>query len=173
MSKATETGSGRQRKSTGFFPRTSLTGLTSINDGPPNNAVLKKKARPSSSFFMPSAIFTGEGRSPKDADEGCESPKTRPRTLIKNGMPSSLFSSVRPLRPTEEEEQLTSPTPRESSIEEEQGFEDVPHGGVVLHHGETQATGGLFRKRKEYLVLTDSHLLRFKSYSRAVDMFPS
>lgn len=43
----------------------------------------------------------------------------------------------------------------------------------VLHHGEVQTTGGVFRKKKEYLVLTNSHLLRFKNQSKASESFPS
>jgi len=46
-------------------------------------------------------------------------------------------------------------------------------GKSVLHHGEVQTTSGMFRKKKEYLVLTDTHLVRFKSQSRAAEMFPS
>lgn len=43
----------------------------------------------------------------------------------------------------------------------------------VLHHGEVQLAGGMFRKKSQYLVLTDKHLVRFKSRSRASDVFPS
>lgn len=46
-------------------------------------------------------------------------------------------------------------------------------GGTVLHHGETQSTGGMFRKRSQYLVLTETHLVRFKSQSRAAEFFPA
>ena len=43
----------------------------------------------------------------------------------------------------------------------------------MLHHGEVQTTSGMFRKKKEYLVLTDTHLIRFKSQSRASESYPS
>ena len=43
----------------------------------------------------------------------------------------------------------------------------------MLHHGEVQTAGGMFRKRCLYFVLTDTYLLRFKSQSRASEMFPS
>jgi hypothetical protein len=46
-------------------------------------------------------------------------------------------------------------------------------GKNVLHHGEVQTTSGLFRKKKEYLVLTDTHLIHYKSQSRASEAFPS
>lgn len=52
------------------------------------------------------------------------------------------------------------------------GATDVA-AGVVLHHGATQSSAGMFRKRSQYLVLTDSHLVRFKSQNKASEMFPS
>ena len=44
---------------------------------------------------------------------------------------------------------------------------------LVLHHGDVQLAGGMFRKKSQYLVLTDNHLIRFKSRSKAADVFPS
>ncbi len=46
-------------------------------------------------------------------------------------------------------------------------------GRTVRQHGEVQTTGGMFRKRSQYLVLTDTHLVRFKSQARALETFPS
>lgn len=175
MSKPTDSG-GKRRRSTGFLARNTLSALTPIHDAFTSNAAAvaaeKKTTRPAS-FFTHSTMLDGEGRSPRDSDGSTEPPRNRPRTLIKNGRPTSIFGSLRSMRSTEEEEQLTSPASKASSIDEERLREPVPHGGVVLHHGEVQTTGGMFRKRKEYLVLTDTHLLRFKSYSRAAEAFPS
>ncbi|KAI9793359.1 MAG: hypothetical protein M1816_000251 [Peltula sp. TS41687] len=171
MSKPTETG-GKRRKSAGFFPRATISALTPIRDDTSSNPVLKKKSRPAS-FFIPSAKSDAESKTSKQIDEHCESPKHRPRTLLKNGRPSSIFGSLRTRRLSEEEEQLTSPLSKESSMEDEREWEAFYHGSVVLHHGEVQTTGGMFRKRKEYLVLTDTYLLRFKSYARAVEVYPS
>ena len=42
---------------------------------------------------------------------------------------------------------------------------------VVIHHGEVQTGGGMFRKRSQYLVLTNTHLLRFKSRGKAAEVF--
>lgn len=44
---------------------------------------------------------------------------------------------------------------------------------AILHHGEIQSTGGMWRKKSQYLVLTDTHLIRFKNQSKAADAFPS
>lgn len=46
-------------------------------------------------------------------------------------------------------------------------------GHVVLHHGECQTAGTMWRKRNHYLVLTDTHLVRFKSQHKAADLFPT
>lgn len=42
---------------------------------------------------------------------------------------------------------------------------------IVLLHGEVQTSAGMFRKKKEYLVLTETHMIRFKSQARAAEMF--
>lgn len=46
-------------------------------------------------------------------------------------------------------------------------------GHVVLHHGEVQTAGTMWRKRNHYLVLTDTHLIRFKTQQKAADLFPT
>ena len=42
---------------------------------------------------------------------------------------------------------------------------------VIIHHGEVQTASGMFRKRSHYLVLTNTHLLRFKSRAKASEVF--
>ncbi len=42
----------------------------------------------------------------------------------------------------------------------------------VKQHGEVQTNMGIFRKKKEYLVLTETHLLRFKNEAQAAEAFP-
>lgn len=52
-----------------------------------------------------------------------------------------------------------------------------PRNGIwssaILHYGEIQTTGGMWKRKSQYLVLTDTHLVRFKSQSKAADAFPS
>ncbi|KAG9247089.1 hypothetical protein BJ878DRAFT_494066 [Calycina marina] len=43
---------------------------------------------------------------------------------------------------------------------------------TVLFDGEVQTTSGTFRKKKEWMVLTDKHLIRFKNQNQAADAFP-
>ena len=47
---------------------------------------------------------------------------------------------------------------------------NVPTHTVMLH-GEVQTSAGMFRKKKEYLVLTETHILRYKSQMKAADAF--
>jgi voltage-gated potassium channel Kch len=47
-------------------------------------------------------------------------------------------------------------------------------GHKVLHYGEVQAgNSNVFRKRTQFIVLTESHLIRFRSQVKAAEMFPS
>ncbi|KAI9752184.1 MAG: GID complex subunit containing RING finger motif [Chaenotheca gracillima] len=175
MSRSSDTGSWGRRKSAGFFPRPSMNALTPIQDGSQDdtNTTLKKKRRPAS-FFVPSTNASlPDNRSPKDG-EMPGSPKTRPRTLLKNSRPTSIFGSLKSIHSTEEEEELVSSPVRDGPYEDgERSNEPFASSRVVLHHGEVQTSGGVFRKKKDYLVLTEKHLIRFKSQSRAVEAFPS
>lgn len=41
------------------------------------------------------------------------------------------------------------------------------HPKLVLHHGEVQTSSSMFRKKKEYLALTETHIIRYKSQAKA------
>ena len=43
---------------------------------------------------------------------------------------------------------------------------------TLLHHGEVQMAGSMFRKKGQYLVLTNAYLLRFKNQNQASEVFP-
>lgn len=105
------------------------------------------------------------------------SPQSRPRTSQK-GKPSTLFGSFGKksgnlLR--DKSHDSLDITTEPSTFESGQGSEQIngSRGKRVIHHGEVQTTSGLFRKKKEYLVLTETHLTRYKSQSRASEVFPS
>ncbi|KAI9808650.1 MAG: hypothetical protein M1825_003801 [Sarcosagium campestre] len=158
----------------GFFPRPSLTSLTPIHDGSSDGAALKKKKRRPASFLVASeGSDYKSGSTGKDDGEPQDSPKLRSRTLLKSSRPSSIFGSLRSQHSPEDEEKMLPPAARDSPVEIDRRDARFGSGMVVLHHGEVQTTGGMFRKRKEYLVLTDTHLVRFKSQSRAAEIFPS
>lgn len=111
----------------------------------------------------------------RDNDDGSRSPKIeRPRTLQKSSR-NSMFGSLRSLHSLDDDEKMTRSTSKTSMHEEEVSSSDPRFQGIfgttVLHYGEVQ-TAGTFRKRNHFLVLTESHIIRFKSQSKATEMFP-
>ncbi|KAI7969078.1 hypothetical protein EIK77_000161 [Talaromyces pinophilus] len=90
---------------------------------------------------------------------------------------ASMFGSFRSLQSMEDE--LAGQRSRGASIDDNDlvasslGHAKKSLGHVVLHHGEVQTAGTMWRKRNHYLVLTDTHLIRFKSQHKAADLFPT
>lgn len=103
-------------------------------------------------------------------------PKSRPKTLQKASR-TSVFGSLRSVHSLEEGEELSRTGSKSSSLHEDDGESLIKgkdgYGNTVLQYGEVQSVGTMFRKRNHFLVLTESHLIRFKSQSNAVEMFPS
>ncbi|CZR60044.1 uncharacterized protein PAC_09939 [Phialocephala subalpina] len=112
----------------------------------------------------------------KNGGGSLDSPKLRPRTLQKGNRPSSIFGSLGRKSTVHisqgDEENLGSARPASPS-----DGDAMPSNSSfsrnVLYHGEIQTTSGMFRKKKEYLVLTETHLVRFKTQARAAETFPS
>jgi Ran GTPase-activating protein (RanGAP) involved in mRNA processing and transport len=168
----------RRRKSLGIFGHSA-----SHNDGSSTEKfqVIRRKQRPSS-ISTSSSIPEGRtsplpGSAISDTYEKPESPKARPRTLQKPAR-SSVFGSLRSLRSLEDEEKLTQVDSKDSSVDDFEGVGGPINvrdlfGYTVLHFGEVQTTGGVFRKRNQYLVLTETHLIRFRNQAKAVEAFPT
>ncbi|PQE22300.1 leucine rich repeat protein [Rutstroemia sp. NJR-2017a WRK4] len=178
-----------RRKSLSLLSRASLSNLSQINTDVGNHHGKedkehkdKKKSGKRGSIFgslaptintEPENVTTTGSPVKNDT---LHSPKLRPRTLQK-GRPSSLFGSLgrRSMTDLDEEKEVIGMTP-ESPLEDLHflgpGIQYIGNSPSILHHGEVQTTTGMFRKKKEYLVLTDTHLIRFKSMSRAIDAFP-
>ncbi|CEL01628.1 Putative Leucine rich repeat protein [Aspergillus calidoustus] len=171
-----------RRKSLGAFGPLSTTanpGPIPLDRSTTHDAnVLRKRQRRNSGFFG------GRNPSPVRAPAGHRGPGTEnptPRvaslpTIAVDGPPrsrrkslqkrrTSVFGSLRSLHSLDDDEQ------RRHSRDGEDVGNGV--GSIILHHGEIQITGGMWRKKSQYLVLTDTHLVRFKSLNKAMDMFPS
>lgn len=84
-----------------------------------------------------------------------------------------MFGSFRSLRSLEDDEKSLGRSKGSSADDEDASESRSGIGSMVLHHGEVQTTGGMWRRKSQYLVLTDTHLVRFKTQSKAADMFPS
>lgn len=94
--------------------------------------------------------------------------------------PSSIFGSLRSLTAFHDDDSNLTRTSSFQSLNpgSPQGFGAGAAifelaGSSVVHHGETQLIQGMFRKRSHYHVLTESHLVRFKTQVRAADVFSS
>jgi hypothetical protein len=66
-----------------------------------------------------------------------------------------------------------SSTGGSSTFSNDQRIEASAIPRAVLLHGEVQTSAGMFRKKKEYLVLTEWTLLRYKSQTKAAEAFKS
>lgn len=103
------------------------------------------------------------------------SPRVRQRPLTKTSNRNSMFGSFRSLHSLgEDEKALVKSDSKSSSFHDET---DSPSRGMfgnnVKRSAELQVTGtSIFKKRTQYMVLSESHLIRFKSQAKATEMFP-
>lgn len=102
-------------------------------------------------------------------DNAYHDTSSRPRAKSVQKSLSSVLGSYRSRGSVDDDKAHAHKT--SSSDEDDTHFKNLL-GFQVLHHGEVQFAGGM-RRKKQYLVLTDTHLLRFKNQSRAADRFPS
>ena len=83
---------------------------------------------------------------------------------------SNVFGSLRSQR----SQRSTEDGDNNNSEDGDNNNSEDEWSSVVIHHGEIPTTsGGMWRKRSQYLVLTDTHLIRFRSQNKAADVFPS
>ncbi|KAL9030070.1 MAG: hypothetical protein Q9196_001761 [Gyalolechia fulgens] len=168
----------RRRKSLSIF-RPPLAPLTPIDDelldsGSPGT--LKKRRPPSfAQDQSPSSCSTSAGVERTNSKRSLHRlmPKDRQRNSPKSARPSSLFGSLRSLSSLQDEdEKLTRTASSPSSLDSPSfAIPDVA-AGMLIHHGPLPEAGPMFRRRCPYLVLTEFHVIQFKSQSRAADMFP-
>ncbi|CAL8583139.1 hypothetical protein XPA_008776 [Xanthoria parietina] len=161
----------RRRRSLSIF-RPPLAPLTPINDEPPNSApTTLKKRRPTSidQADPPPSTPTDAGISRSNSKHGLD----RLVSMKRGTRPSSLFGSLRSLSSLHDEnEELTKTASSPSSLSSvSPAIPDVA-AGMVIHHGALPEVGPMFRRRCPYLVLTDNHLIQFKSQDRASEIFP-
>ncbi|KAF2095237.1 RNI-like protein [Rhizodiscina lignyota] len=95
------------------------------------------------------------------------------RTVSSSVRPPSMFGSVRSFKSSED---FDEPRTASSSHAPSDHFAGTPDSSGrcskhVIHHGEVQTSNSLFRKKREYLVLTETHLYKLKSQQKANEMF--
>ena len=166
-----------------YQPTVSACGPLSVNMADKRRrkslGLFRSKAEPSTALQMPeSPILENHlgDHLPSPVESIPSSPKIRPRTLQKPSR-ASVFGSLRSLHSLDEDEKLalTRSDSKASSLHEEVDMNVKGLlGNKVLQYGEVQAgNSNMFRKRTQFMVLTESHLIRFRSQSKAVEMFPS
>lgn len=159
-----------------IFGRSSLTAPTSIqsakDDSQPSSLLRKRRTASFMSNLSDVSQHT-EGQS-LTGDTTPEAPAS-PRPNLSRGSlrrASSVFGSIRGYRlPTEDDEPLSATSTRVSTGFGEYLGEEV-RDRQVLQHGEVQTSSSMFRRKKEYLVLTEKHLIRFKTHTKAAEAFP-
>ncbi|EPS26161.1 hypothetical protein PDE_01097 [Penicillium oxalicum 114-2] len=115
------------------------------------------------------------GRSPAmSASTPTLDTSVRPRRKSLQKKRNSVFGSLKPLTTGEDGDALAASVA--SWGEEPQSAVHPRHGicsSAILHHGEVQMMGGMWKRKSQYLVLTDTYLIRFKNQAKAADAFPS
>ena len=176
----------RRRKSLSIFRP--ITPLTPIHDGQKADSptLLKKRnpvpfqiapqvSSPANSPTSSLSLSEFEPTSSKSATDRIIS-----KTKLQKARPPSIFGSIRSFHSfNDEDEPLTRTTSTPLSLHSTHSGSGLGSGGMdavggaIMHHGEIQSTGGMFKRRNQYLVLTETHLVRFKSQNRASEMYPS
>lgn len=154
----------------------SLSAFTSINpkkdESQPSNLLRKRRTASFMSNLSDVSGYSEKQTIDENAIAETPVPVARPRPQLpsrgQGKRASSVFGSLRSSKHYEDEP-LSATSTRTSM-----GFDfpiDDTHSRHVLQHGEVQTSSSMFRKKKEYLVLTETHLIRFKSQSKASDAF--
>ena len=159
-----------------IFGRSSLgaLGLQVPKDESQPSTLLRKRRTASFMSNLSDGSQYGEKQS-LDGSTLAESPGSPQPTLSRGGLKraSSVFGSFRGYKlPPEDDEPLSATSTRTST-----GFggylgEDV-RNRQALHYGDVQTSSSMFRKKREYLVLTETHLIRYKNHAKATEAFPS
>lgn len=112
---------------------------------------------------------------------------------IQKSMRNSVFGSLSSFVSLDDDRRSTKAHSKDSSLEDEDlsaamfGYGNpnsnnnttavyagkCHFGSRVLHYGEVQISAPMWRKKNQYIVLTESHLVRFKSQNKAAEYFPS
>lgn len=192
------TGRKERRKSLSLFSPSSGASSSSIPFARPSHArtpsddvlTKEKKVRRNSGFFGRSQSPTRKTSGPNvlrrpgtanaetaawaaamsQSTPTLEIPHPRRKSLQKKR--GSVFGSLKNLHMDDED----PGSPSVGSVGDDYSTTSPRNGiwsSTMLHHGAIQTTGGMWRKKSQYLVLTDSHLIRFKSQAKAAETFTS
>ncbi|KAF2012465.1 RNI-like protein [Aaosphaeria arxii CBS 175.79] len=152
-----------------------LSGLQSFKDDQEPSNLLRKR-RTASIMTSLSAVSTqyGDDEAVDGASATTPSPSARPSIVRSAGnRTSAVFNSLRGSPLLDGEEFVPTLANRSRTLSNNWAIPDDPsRSRQVLQHGEVQTSSSMFRKKKEYLVLTETHLMRFKNQPKATEAFP-
>jgi hypothetical protein len=161
----------KDSKRRSFFGRSSLggafTGLQSSKDDSEPSNLLRKRRTTSLMTTFPTDEHT-------DAPSISPSPISPARTPLSRGSghrASSAFGSFKGLRISDDTGEVLSAVSTRMSGSGH--ADETLRDRQVLLYGEVQTSSSMFRKKKEYLVLTETHLIRFKTHQKAAEAFSS
>jgi hypothetical protein len=171
-------GKGREpsQKRRSFFSRPTLSGLTPIRGDSQSSSssndkevinVLRKRRTDSTlgSYNKEDDASSHEAQSPISPVRMSGKGNARPPSILNYGS----WRLSRSTEPSEEPRSAVS-TKAPSFSWEAEHF--ATSGSHVICHGEVQTRSSLLRQnKKEYMVLTETHLVRFKSYQKAAEAF--
>jgi len=164
MSTSHDTNSAR-RKSFAFFSRPNNSPETDTGTWPVKELITKQ--RPKSAFFTTGGTGYEEVATVVWTNIG-----SRPRVLTKTpgSRPRSMFSPLRGRDPGSPQAESSGSSSIDSS--QSDNMQPLhPSSRIIIHSGEVVSSGGLLRRKKEFMVLTSDELLRYKSESKASEAF--
>lgn len=179
MQKSSSNSSRRKSFFGGALSLNPLSALTPIHD-PAENA--KEKPQPktlqkrrASSFLdvsRTSSPFGSDAHSPSSpALSPAPSPIDTRGSRIRNPPRIASWVSARSASDDLDDEPLSAVSSKAPSVNWGEFHEAGLRSRKVLLHGEVQTSSTLFRRKKEYLVLTETHIVRFKNQQKAAETF--
>jgi hypothetical protein len=161
MSASARNGNGNsgRRKSFAFFTRPSVFSEPEGSTWPSKDDSTQFNTRPKSTLLFGGNVFTGVSAVMPSKKVLTKSPGQRPKSMF------GPLMSREPASPTV----MSSGSSSLGSSNSDARQAVLPFNTTIIHSGEVVTGGGLLRKKKEYMVLTNRELLRYKSEHHAYE----
>lgn len=179
MQKPSSTSSRRKSFFGGALSLNPLSALTPIHDPadsdkekPAPKTLQKRRASSFLDVSRTSSPFGSDSHSPKSpALSPAPSPIDTKGNRSRNPPRIASWVSARSASDDWDGEPLSAVSSKAPSVNWGELHDVGLRSRNVLLHGEVQTSSTLFRKKKEYLVLTETHVVRFKNQQKAAETF--
>lgn len=164
-----------------LFGRPSLTAFTT---NPSHNRTVSGSSRESTNVLKKRRTLSSLGSLRPNLEDDTDEhslispadPSVRPQLSVKTSgtRPTSLIGSWRLSRSaiSATDEPKSGTSTRAPSINSDDQGDTPAKSRHILLHGESITRSTVLSKKVEYLVLTETHLVRFKSAQKAAETFP-